>query len=176
MSEMTPGEIPGVLSRMVSISRTTEVSERFWMMRPSCSVIEQKVQPPKQPRIIVTENLIMSQGGDPGIAIGGMRSARIWQVVDAIPSRASSAGSARRHPQVRVAMALPPAGGALPGIAFPECSTARGPRIGFAILFPTCSNPGRRMTVFSGQMRAPSSEASRSVGAQLGSSLPGLAF
>ena len=33
------------------------------MMRPSCSVIEQKVQPPKQPRMIVTENRIMSQAG-----------------------------------------------------------------------------------------------------------------
>jgi hypothetical protein len=53
MSEMTPVK-PGVLSRMVSISRTTEASERFWMMRPSCSVMEQKVQPPKQPRMIVT--------------------------------------------------------------------------------------------------------------------------
>ena len=62
MSEITPVK-PGVLSRMVSISRITEFSERFWMMRPSCSVIEQKVQPPKQPRMIVTENRIMSQAG-----------------------------------------------------------------------------------------------------------------
>jgi len=35
---------------MVSISRMIESSERLWMMRPSCSVIEQKVHPPKQPR------------------------------------------------------------------------------------------------------------------------------
>ena len=62
MSEMTPVK-PGVLSRIFSISRRIEPSERFWMMRPSCSVIEQKVQPPKQPRMIVTENLIMSQAG-----------------------------------------------------------------------------------------------------------------
>ena len=48
-SEMTPVN-PGTVSRMVSISRITESSERLWMMRPSCSVIEQKVQPPKQPR------------------------------------------------------------------------------------------------------------------------------
>ncbi len=48
-SEITPVK-PGTVSRMVSISRMTESSERFWMMRPSCSVIEQKVQPPKQPR------------------------------------------------------------------------------------------------------------------------------
>ena len=33
------------------------------MMRPSCSVIEQNVQPPKQPRWIVTENLIISYAG-----------------------------------------------------------------------------------------------------------------
>ena len=33
------------------------------MMRPSCSVIEQKLQPPKQPRMIVTENLIISYAG-----------------------------------------------------------------------------------------------------------------
>ena len=33
------------------------------MMRPSCSVIEQKVQPPKQPRMIVTENRIISYAG-----------------------------------------------------------------------------------------------------------------
>jgi hypothetical protein len=41
---------PRHVSRIVSISRITESSERLWMMRPSCSVIEQKVQPPKQPR------------------------------------------------------------------------------------------------------------------------------
>ena len=62
MSEITPVK-PGVLSRISSISRRIEPSERFWMMRPSCSVIEQKVQPPKQPRMMVTENLIMSQAG-----------------------------------------------------------------------------------------------------------------
>ena len=32
-------------------------------MRPSCSVIEQKLQPPKQPRMILTEKRIMSQAG-----------------------------------------------------------------------------------------------------------------
>ena len=62
MSEITPVK-PGVLSRISSISRRIEPSERLWMIRPSCSVIEQKVQPPKQPRMIVTENLIMSQAG-----------------------------------------------------------------------------------------------------------------
>ena len=33
------------------------------MMRPSCSVIEQKVQPPKQPRMMFTEKRIISQAG-----------------------------------------------------------------------------------------------------------------
>src|SRR6202012_4836072 len=62
ISEITPVK-PGGLSRINSISRSIELSERLWMMRPSCSVIEQKVQPPKQPRMIVTENLIISQAG-----------------------------------------------------------------------------------------------------------------
>ena len=61
-SEICPVK-PFTVSRICSISRTTESSERFWMIRPSCSVIEQKVQPPKQPRWIVTENLIMSYAG-----------------------------------------------------------------------------------------------------------------
>jgi hypothetical protein len=56
---MTPVK-PGVRSRTRSSSRSTDASERFWMMRPSCSVIEQKVQPPKQPRMMVTEVLIIS--------------------------------------------------------------------------------------------------------------------
>ena len=44
-------------------SRRTEASERFWMIRPWWAVIEQKVQPPKQPRMIVTESLIISWAG-----------------------------------------------------------------------------------------------------------------
>src|SRR5678816_3429228 len=54
---------PGVWSRIRSISARIERSERLCMMRPSCSVIEQKLQPPKQPRRIVTENLIISYAG-----------------------------------------------------------------------------------------------------------------
>src|SRR5580693_467200 len=61
-SDTTPVN-PGTRSRMVSISRITESSERLWMMRPSCSVIEQKVQPPKHPRWIATENRIMWYAG-----------------------------------------------------------------------------------------------------------------
>jgi hypothetical protein len=40
-----------------------ESSERLWMMRPSCSVMEQKVQPPKQPRMMFTLKRIISQAG-----------------------------------------------------------------------------------------------------------------
>ena len=68
---------PGVWSRTCSISRSTDVSERFWMIRPSCSVIEQKVQPPKQPRMMVTESLDHLVGGDLGAAVRGVRAARV---------------------------------------------------------------------------------------------------
>jgi hypothetical protein len=61
-SEITPVK-PGTVSRMVSISRRMLSSERFWMMRPSCSVMEQKLQPPKQPRMMLTEKRIISQAG-----------------------------------------------------------------------------------------------------------------
>src|SRR3954452_5966863 len=59
MSEMMPVK-PGTSSRTFSISRRMEPSDRFWITRPSCSVIEQKLQPPKQPRMMVTENRIIS--------------------------------------------------------------------------------------------------------------------
>ena len=58
-SEITPVK-PGTLSRTFSISRSTDFSERLWMMRPSCSVMEQNVQPPKQPRWMATEKRIIS--------------------------------------------------------------------------------------------------------------------
>src|SRR5690349_2886268 len=61
-SEITPVN-PGTVSRMVSISLMIESAERFWIMRPSCSVIEQNVQPPKQPRCMVTEKRIISYAG-----------------------------------------------------------------------------------------------------------------
>src|SRR5918994_6273343 len=61
-SEITPVK-PGTESRIVSISRRIESSLRFWMIRPSCSVIEQNVQPPKQPRWMVTEKRIISYAG-----------------------------------------------------------------------------------------------------------------
>jgi hypothetical protein len=54
---------PLTLSRISSISWITESSLRLWMMRPSCSVIEQKVQPPKQPRMMLIEKRIISHAG-----------------------------------------------------------------------------------------------------------------
>src|SRR4051812_252129 len=62
ISEIIPVK-PAVLSRTSPISLRTDSSDRFWMMRPSCSVMEQKEHPPKQPRMMVTENRIMSQAG-----------------------------------------------------------------------------------------------------------------
>jgi hypothetical protein len=61
-SETTPVK-PAVWSRTASISRNTEASERLCTMRPSCSVMEQKVQPPKQPRRMETEKRIISHAG-----------------------------------------------------------------------------------------------------------------
>src|SRR5258706_3176632 len=61
-SEMLPVK-PGATSRMRSISGRIDFSLRDWITRPSCSVIEQKLQPPKQPRRIVTEKRIISYAG-----------------------------------------------------------------------------------------------------------------
>ena len=61
LSENT-GQTPG-MTRHEAISSRTVGSERLWMMRPSCSVIEQNVQPPKQPRMMLTEKRIISQAG-----------------------------------------------------------------------------------------------------------------
>ena len=58
-SEITPVK-PGTVSRTRSISRSTEPSDRFWITLPSCSVIEQKLHPPKQPRVMVIEKRIIS--------------------------------------------------------------------------------------------------------------------
>ena len=45
-SDITPVK-PGTVSRTVSISRRIESSDLLCIIRPSCSVIEQKVHPPK---------------------------------------------------------------------------------------------------------------------------------
>src|SRR5512141_289621 len=58
-SEITPVK-PGTVSRMFSISRMVESSDRFWVMRPACAVIGQNVQPPQQPRWVAIENRIIS--------------------------------------------------------------------------------------------------------------------
>src|SRR5438132_9506293 len=44
-------------------SRSTDSCERDCMIRPWWAVIEQNVQPPKQPRMIVIESLIISYAG-----------------------------------------------------------------------------------------------------------------
>src|SRR4029077_14149151 len=44
-------------------SLRTDSWDRDCIMRPWCAVMEQKVQPPKQPRISVTESLIISKAG-----------------------------------------------------------------------------------------------------------------
>ena len=45
------------------ISASTDSRLRLWMTRPSWAVIEQKVQPPKQPRMIWIESLTTSKAG-----------------------------------------------------------------------------------------------------------------
>jgi hypothetical protein len=50
---------------------------------PGASVIEQNVQPPKQPRIVVTESLIIVCAGIGARSVGCGR-ARVGQVVDAV--------------------------------------------------------------------------------------------
>src|SRR6185295_3054760 len=61
-SLMTPVK-PGTVSRTCSISLRMLFSERLWIMRPSCSVMLQKVQPPKHPRWMAMENLIILYAG-----------------------------------------------------------------------------------------------------------------
>src|SRR5476649_2353365 len=96
---------PLVLSRMCSISRKIDGSERLWMMRPSCSVIEQKVQPPKQPRMMFTEKRIISHAGI-FIAIGRMRRARVGQAVDMIHFGGAERQRRRIEPDVALAVLL----------------------------------------------------------------------
>ena len=61
MSDTTPEKLG---SRPISCSSVrTDSFDRDWMIRPWCAVIEQKVQPPKHPRMIVTESLTVSYAG-----------------------------------------------------------------------------------------------------------------
>jgi hypothetical protein len=48
---------------MPRTSASTDSLLRLWIARPWCSVIEQNVQPPKQPRMICTESAIVRQAG-----------------------------------------------------------------------------------------------------------------
>src|SRR3979411_2450143 len=61
MSLMTPLNSGSAASLRTSFN--TDSGERDWIVRPWGVVIEQKVQPPKQPRMIVTESLIISNAG-----------------------------------------------------------------------------------------------------------------
>ena len=45
---------------LVALRCRIDSCDRDWMIRPWWAVIEQNVQPPKQPRMIVTESLIIS--------------------------------------------------------------------------------------------------------------------
>ena len=74
------------------------------MMRPWCVVIEQNVQPPKQPRMIVTESRIIV-GGD-RLAVRGMRRARVGQVVDRVHLALVERQRRRVHHDDAVAVAL----------------------------------------------------------------------
>ena len=61
MSEMIPLNSGSAAS--FSTSFITDSDDRLWMIRPWWAVIEQNVQPPKHPRRIVTESLIISCAG-----------------------------------------------------------------------------------------------------------------
>jgi hypothetical protein len=60
-SETWP-EKPGAAASARTSPRI-DSGERDWIARPWCMVIEQNVQPPKQPRMICTESLIVCQAG-----------------------------------------------------------------------------------------------------------------
>ena len=67
-------------------SRSTLSAERLWMMRPSCSVMLQKVQPPKQPRIVTIECFTVSNAGI-GSRVRRVRRARERQIVERVHLR-----------------------------------------------------------------------------------------
>jgi hypothetical protein len=88
MSLMTPRK--SSMRRRARTSRSTLSAERDWMMRPSCSVIEQKVQPPKQPRIVTIECLTVSNAGIFSV-VDPVRAPLEREVVEARPCRRSRA-------------------------------------------------------------------------------------
>jgi hypothetical protein len=95
---------PGVLSRISSISCRIDSSERLWMMRPSCSVIEQKVQPPKQPRMMLIEKRIISKAGIFASPYDGC--GRRWKGEAKTPSISGVDSGNRRRIEPHVAFAV----------------------------------------------------------------------
>ncbi len=131
MSEITPVK-PGVLSRIRSISRRIEPSERFWMMRPfvlgdraeraaaEAAAHDRHREPDHFP------------GRDLCVAVGGMRRARVGKIVDGVHLGGGERDRRRVQPQIAVAMALDERP-CIAGIALPV-QHARGAGIGFAVL------------------------------------------
>ena len=136
---MTPVK-PGRLSRIVSISRMTESSERLWMMRPSCSVIEQKVQPPKQPRMMRDREADHLPGGDLRAVcrrtVGCGYALRIRQAEHVVHLGRGQRNRRRVEPDVAVAVACTSAR-ALPGLVS-RCSTRDGVGVEHRVAL-TCS-------------------------------------
>ncbi len=61
-SVMTPREALHARER-AHLAEHALGSLRLWMMRPSCSVMLQNVQPPKQPRMVTIECFTVSNAG-----------------------------------------------------------------------------------------------------------------
>ena len=96
------------MRRSARTSRSTLSAERFWITRPSCSVIEQKVQPPKQPRMSTSECFTVSKPGSRS-RVHRVRHAVERQVVQLVhrdgvpplpaPSSSGSAGGLKYTPR-----------------------------------------------------------------------------
>src|SRR5258708_40294202 len=71
-SEITPRK--SSIREIARTSRSTFSAERLWMHGPSCSVMLQNVQPPKQPRMVTIECFTVPDAGtDPWYEVGGVR-------------------------------------------------------------------------------------------------------
>src|SRR5258708_37726009 len=79
MSLTTPVQ-PGTFFRD-SISRSTDASLRETTSRPWCSVMQQKLQPAAQPRMMVTLEADLLPRRDLRLAVHGVRQAREGQLV-----------------------------------------------------------------------------------------------
>mgnify|MGYP003693654265 CR=1 FL=1 len=80
-------------------------AQRDWIARPWCMVIEQNVQPPKQPRMICTESWIVCQAGISRV-VARVRPARVRQVVERVHLRFRERQRRRVHHQRPVAVRL----------------------------------------------------------------------